>query len=132
MNIDGSSQVDFCILISNKFDRFANVQLSNGKFILNTLSAETSAFVELFDPAFVLKHSLEKILERRIRFQMLTDSKQLFDAVSHSTQTEKHLLIDIAASTLSFEKLEISDLGLVAGRDMLAGCFTKVMELFEN
>jgi hypothetical protein len=83
MNIDGSSQVGFCILISNKFDRFANVQLSNGKFILNTLSAETSAFVELFDPAFVLKHSLEKILERRIRLQMLTDSKQLFDAVSH-------------------------------------------------
>jgi hypothetical protein len=41
---------------------------------------------------------------------------------------EKCILIDIAASKQSFERHEISDLGLVAGRDMLADCFTKVME----
>jgi hypothetical protein len=41
---------------------------------------------------------------------------------------EKHILIDIAASKQSFERHEISDLGLVAGRDMLADYFTKVME----
>jgi hypothetical protein len=36
--------------------------------------------------------------------------------------------MDIAASKHSFERHEISDLGLVAGRDMLADCFTKAME----
>jgi hypothetical protein len=76
-----------------------------------------------------MKHSLEKLLKRQIRLQMLTDSKQLLDAISHSTQTkEKRLLIDIAASKQSFERHEISDLGLVAERDMLADCLTKVME----
>jgi hypothetical protein len=60
---------------------------------------------------------------------MRTDWKQLFDAISHSTQTkEKRILVDIAASKQSFERREISDLGLVAGRDKLADCFTKVME----
>jgi hypothetical protein len=93
------------------------------------MASEVCAFAEAFDAAFALKHSLEKLLKRQIRLQLLTHSKQLFDAISHSTQTkEKRILIDITSSKLSFERHEISDLGLVAGRDMLADCFTKVME----
>jgi hypothetical protein len=40
------------------------------------MEAETCAFAEAFDAAFVLKHSLEKLLKRQIRLQMLADSKQ--------------------------------------------------------
>jgi hypothetical protein len=132
MNVDGSSQIGYCILLMDKFDRFATIKFWSGKchrVTHSAMAAETCAFAEAFDAAFVLKHSLEKPLKRQIRLQMLTDSKQLFDAVSHSTQTkEKRILIDIAASKQSFERHEISDLGLVSGRDMLADCFTKVME----
>jgi hypothetical protein len=92
------------------------------------MAAETCAFAEAFDAAFVLKHGLEKLLKRQIRLQMLTDSKQLFDAILHSAQTKQNgVLIDIAASKQSFERHEISDLRFVAGRDVLADP-TKVME----
>jgi hypothetical protein len=37
-------------------------------------------------------------------------------------------MIDIAASKQSFERAEIYDLGLVATEDMLADCFTKVVD----
>jgi hypothetical protein len=132
MNIDGSSQIAYCILLMDKDDRFAIIKFRSGKchrVTHSAMAAETCAFAEAFDAAFVLKHSLEKLLKRQIRLQMLTDLKQLFDAMSHSTQTkEKRILIDIAASKQSFERHEISDLGLIAGREMLADCFTKVME----
>jgi hypothetical protein len=126
------SQVGCCILLMDKFERFAIIKFRSGKCLRVThsaMAAETCAFAEAFDAAFVLKHSLEKLLKRQIRLQLLTDSKQLFDAISHSTQTkEKRILIDIAALKQSFERHEISDLGLVAGRDLLADCFTKDME----
>jgi hypothetical protein len=116
----------------DKFDRFAIIKFRSGKcprVTHSAMEAETCVFAEAFDAAFVMQHSLEKLLKRQIRLRMLTDSKQLFDAISHSTQTkERRILIDIAASKQSFERHEISDLGLVAGRDMLADCFTKGME----
>jgi hypothetical protein len=131
-NVDGSSQIGYCILLMDKFDRFAIIKFRSGKchrVTHSAMAAETCAFIEVFDAAFVLKLSLGKLLKRQIRSQMLSDSKQLFDAISHSTQTkEKRILIDIAASKQSFERFEISDPGLVAGRDMLADCFKKVME----
>jgi hypothetical protein len=89
INVDGSSQIGYCILLMDKFDRFAVIKFRNGKCHRGTpsaMAAETCAFAEAFDAAFVLKHSLEKLLKRQIRLQKLTDSKQLFDAISHSTQ----------------------------------------------
>jgi hypothetical protein len=132
MNVDGSSQIGYCILLMDKDDRFAIIKFRSEKCHGVThpaMAAETCAFAEAFDAAFVSKHILEKLLKREIRLQMLTDSKQFFDAISHSTQTkEKRILIDIAASKQSFERHDISDLGLIAGCHMLADCFTKVME----
>jgi hypothetical protein len=102
MNVDGSSQIGYYILLMDKLDRFAIIKFRSGKchrVTHSAIAAETCAFAEAFDAAFVLKHSLEKLLKRQIRLQMLTDSKQLFDAILHSTQTkEKRILIDIAAS----------------------------------
>jgi hypothetical protein len=131
MNVDGSGQIGYCILLMDKFDRFAIIKFRNGKCHRGThsaMAAETCAFAEAFDAAFVLKHGLEKLLKRQIRLQMLTDSKQLFDAILYSAQMKENgVLIDIAASKQSFERHEISDLRLVAGRDVLAD-LTKVME----
>jgi hypothetical protein len=110
MNVDGSSQIDYCIVLMDKFDRFVIIKFRSGKchrVTHSAMAAEICAFAEAFDAAFVLKHSLEKLLKRQIRLQMHTDSK-LFNAISHSTQTkEKRILIDIAASQQSFERHEI-------------------------
>jgi hypothetical protein len=111
MNVDGSSHVGSRILLMDKFDRFAVFKFRSGKchrVTHSAMAAETCAFAEAFDTAFVLKYSLEKLLKRQIRLQMLTNSKQLFDAISHSTQAkEKRILIDIAASKHSFGRHEI-------------------------
>jgi hypothetical protein len=97
MNVDGSSQIGYCILLMDKFDRFAIIKFRSGKYHRLThsaMEAEIYAFAEAFDAAFVMKHSLEKLLMRQIRLQFLTDSKQLFDAISHSSQTKEKTCID--------------------------------------
>jgi hypothetical protein len=101
MNADGSSQIGYCILLMDKDDRFAIFKFRSGechRVTHSAMEAETCAFAEAFDAAFILKHCLEKLLKRQIRLQMLTNRKHLFDAISHSTQTkEKRILIDITA-----------------------------------
>jgi hypothetical protein len=97
MNVDGSSQIVYCILLMDKFDRFAIIKFRSEKchrVTHSAMAAETCAFAEASDAAFVLKHSLEKLVKRRTRLKMLTDSKQLFDAISHSTQNEGKAYLD--------------------------------------
>jgi hypothetical protein len=89
-----------------------------------TVAAENYALAQTFDATFVLKHSFEKPPKRQIRLQMMTGSKNHFDAISHSTQTkEKRISIDNAHSQKSFESRGISELGLVSEVDMIADCF---------
>jgi hypothetical protein len=92
MSVDSSSQIGYCVLLVDKFDRFAIIKFRSGtchRVTRSAMVAETCALAECFDAAFVLKHCLEMLLRRQIRLQMLTDSKQLFDAISHSTQTKE-------------------------------------------
>jgi hypothetical protein len=89
------------ILSINNFDRCSIIKIRSGKnhrMTHSAMAAVTCAFAEAFDVAFVLKYSLEELLKRQIQLQMLTDSKQMFAAVSLSTQAKaKRTLIDIAA-----------------------------------
>lgn len=131
-NSDGSSQLGFFLVLMDKYDRFAIISFRSGKCYRVThsaMAAETIAFAEGFDAAYSLQHALGKLLKRKIGIQMLTDSQQLFDAISKSTRTkEKRLMIDISAAKQSFERFEISDLGLVRTGNMLADCLTKIMQ----
>jgi hypothetical protein len=91
MNVDRSSQIGYCILSMDKFDRFAIIKFQSGKchrVTPSAMAAEACAFAEGFEAAFVLKHSFENLIKRHIRLQMLTDSKQLFDAISHIRKLE--------------------------------------------
>jgi hypothetical protein len=95
MTVDCSSQIGYCILLMDKFDGFAIVKFRSGtchRVMHSAMAAETCAFAEAFDAAFVLKHSHEKLLKRQIPLQMLTDSKQLLGAISHSTPTKEKLI----------------------------------------
>jgi Reverse transcriptase (RNA-dependent DNA polymerase) len=63
MIVDGSGQIGYCILLMDKFNRFAIIKFRSGKCHRVTHSAkaaETCAFAEAFDAAFVLKHSLAR------------------------------------------------------------------------
>lgn len=130
-NSDGTSQLGYFVLLMDKFNHVAFISFRSGKCYRVThsaMAAETIAFAEAFDAAFTTQHTLQKLLQRKVKLQMLTDSKQLFDAITRSTRTkERRLMIDIAAAKESFEKREISDLGLVSTQHMLADCLTKVM-----
>jgi hypothetical protein len=129
-NFDGSSQLGYVIVPMDETNRFNLVTFRSGqchRVTHSAMAAETCAFAECFDAAYVLNHDLETLLCRPIRLQMLTDSKQLFDCISHSSRAkERRIMIDVAAAKQAFERNEISDLGHVRGSDMLADCFTKV------
>jgi hypothetical protein len=64
MSVDRSSEIGCCILLMDKFDRFAIIKFRSGKchrVTHSSMAAETCAFAEAaeaFDAAFVLKHSL--------------------------------------------------------------------------
>jgi hypothetical protein len=76
-NVDGSSQIGYCIMLMDKFNRFAIIKFRSGKchrVTHSVMAAEIRAFAEVFDAAFVLKLSLEELLKRQIRSQMLSDS----------------------------------------------------------
>jgi hypothetical protein len=129
-NFDGSSQLGYVIVPMDETNRFNLVTFRSGqchRVTHSAMAAETCAFAECFDAAYVLNHDLETLLCRPIRLQMLTDSKQLFDCMSHSSRAkERRIMIDVAAAKQAFERNEISDLGHVRGSDTLADCFTKV------
>jgi hypothetical protein len=71
MNVDGSSQIGYCILSMGKVDRFAIIKFRSGKchrVTQSAMAAETCAFAEAFDAAFVLKRSLENLVHPALSY----------------------------------------------------------------
>lgn len=60
------------------------------------MGGEICAFVDSFDAAFGMAADLELVYGRKLRIDMLTDSKQLFDAMVKGKKTSKmRLMVDI-------------------------------------
>eukprot|EP00173_Palmaria_palmata_P000047 Plantae.Rhodophyta-Palmaria_palmata.ctg10239.p1 GENE.Plantae.Rhodophyta-Palmaria_palmata.ctg10239~~Plantae.Rhodophyta-Palmaria_palmata.ctg10239.p1 ORF type:complete len:245 (+),score=21.58 Plantae.Rhodophyta-Palmaria_palmata.ctg10239:319-1053(+) len=129
-NPDRSSQLGFCIFLMDNTGRFSLIKYWSSKcrrICQSAMAAEACAFADTFDAAYVLKHELDRLLGRDVSLQMLIDSKQVFEAISHSTRTkERRVMIDLAATKQAFERTEITDLGLVSGSSMMADAFTKI------
>lgn len=90
------------------------------------MAAESIAFADCLDAAISLRIEIERLLGRTVPLEMLTDSRQLFDAVCNSTRTkERRLMIDLAAAKESFWRKEITDLGFIRSADNLADPLTK-------
>lgn len=91
------------------------------------MAAETLAFTEAFDCAYLLKHDLQAILKRDLPLLMLTDSQQLFDVLTRSRYTsEKRLMVDISAAREAFEQSLISNVGLIRSEFNAADAMTKI------
>lgn len=128
-NDDLSSQLGFVVLLCDASDRCHILDFSSRKskrVVRSILGGEVYAFSDGFDGAFMLRHDLQVIYKKAIPLQMFTDSLQMFDVITKaSSTTERRLMIDIAATRESYNRQEISNVGLVSGEDNMADALTK-------
>ena len=128
-NVDGSSQMGHIVFLMDDSGACAPLIYKSRKcrrVVRSAMAAESIAFADCLDDAYTVKVELERMLGRSISLEMLTDSKQLFDAVCNSTRTkERRLMLDIDAAKQAFRRKEISDLGLIRSGENLADALTK-------
>lgn len=134
-NIDGSSQIGFCVVLMDKYGKFSLQKYRSTKrhrIWHSAMAAEACAFAEAYDASLVLRHELEVISKRKVPLKMIIETKQVFDATSYPTRTkERRVMNDLAADKKGFENREITDFGLATAENMLAdtlNTFTKIMK----
>jgi hypothetical protein len=63
------------------------------------MAAETLAFVDVFDEAFIIRNERSRILSKDIALLMMTDGRALFDVITRARYTtERRLIVDVAAA----------------------------------
>lgn len=102
-NDDSPYQLGYLIMIFDAMNRYYVLELATRKFqrvIRSIMAGEIYAFGEGFEKVFTIMFALQKIYQQAIPITMLTDSKQMFDAITKASHTtEKRLMIDITASS---------------------------------
>jgi hypothetical protein len=76
--------------------------------------------------AVMLKHDIERMLDRTIRIQVFTDSLSLFVITRSTTTSEKRLMIDIAAEKEAYKEGTLDTIGFIRTRFNPADAFTKI------
>lgn len=129
-NADLSSQLGFVILLCDASGRSHVLSYGSRKckrVVRSAMAAEVYALAAAMDEAFTLRYDLEMLYRRRVPLNLFTDSKQAFDVITRATHpTEKRLMIDIAALRESYNRHEISYLGLVTTENNMADAMTKL------
>jgi len=104
-----SPQLNFTALLFDRKDRchvltFAN---ENALSVVRSIkSGEVYAFADAFDEAYSLKHDVDRAYDKPLRLMMLTDSTQMFVAItSASHTTKKRLMIDVASERTRYPTL---------------------------
>ena len=116
-------------MLKDKNDRTALINFGSWKcqrVMRSVLGAEVYAFSHALDSVYLLAHDLSTILGRKIRTILFTDSKSLFDTITKlSSQSEKRILINIAATRESYNKKQISNVAHIPSKYNIADRFTK-------
>jgi transposase InsO family protein len=113
---DGEKNANILHWFSNKAKRITR----------SVAAAELYAMVQALDIAYVLAHTLERILHRKIDICAFTDSRILFNSITRLNSTaEKRLLIDLYALRESYDRRELSSITWVASEDNVADALTK-------
>lgn len=129
-NKDLSSQVGFVILLCDASDH--SHVLSYGsreskRAVRSAMAGEMYALTAALDEAFIVRYDLEELYHRHIPLSLFTDSKQAFDVITCATHpTEKRLLIGVAGLRESYNRREVSNLGLVTTENNMADAMTKL------
>ncbi len=114
-NNDLTSQLGFIVVLKDKYDNTSIIQYGSWKchrVTRSVLGAEIYAFSHCLDYVLALSNDLTKMLDRKVKTVMFTDSKCLFDTITKLTSvTEKRLLIDIAAIRVTYTLGDLSKRG---------------------
>jgi Reverse transcriptase (RNA-dependent DNA polymerase) len=129
-NEDLSSQLGYIIFLSDSTGACQPLYYSSHKskrVTRSVLGGEVMAFADGVDMAVMLKHDIERMLDRTIPIQVFTDSLSLFDVITRSTTTvEKRLMIDIAAAKEAYKEGTLDTIGFIRTRFNPADAFTKI------
>lgn len=78
----------------------------------SVLAGKPRIFVDSFDDSFSISHDLSKVIDRRIRLKLTTDSESPFKVlVQVSSKTEKGLMIDLQAFRKAYQEWSIDKVG---------------------
>lgn len=84
--------------------------------------------MRVFDLAFIVSHTLSKLLGRRSPLFFFIDSYSLFQTITtESSIREKRLFIDLAIPRQAFYGKSVDNIGFVRSEYNLADCLTKEM-----
>ena len=129
-NDDLSSQIGYIVFLSDNNENCSFLTYSpykSERVCRSTMAAETMAFADAFDSAFILRHDLERAIGRKIPLLMLTDSQALFDVLTRAKYTsEKRLMIDIEVARNAYAKKEIDNIALIESQYNPAYAMTKI------
>lgn len=121
----------FYVFIMDKHDNFAFVKYRLAichQVCHSAMTAETCAFADGFDAAYMLKHDLEKILQQPMPVQMQRDSKKFVRchiAVDSDRGAEGH--VPPLCGQAGLRAPRDVRLGLFAGDNVISGAFTNIM-----
>ena len=125
---DGSSQCGFIVFILSEGGRVAPMIWNSKKIhrvAKSTLVAETLAFIECAEAAFLLQMQIKEVFKVSLDVECRTDNKSLFDTVqSKKVITDRRLRVDIALLRQMVRNKEIS-IEWVNHKNQLADAFTK-------
>jgi hypothetical protein len=126
--VDNRSQLGYVILLSDASNRCSLIHYSSHKstrVTRSSMAAETLAFSNAFDNAFIIKQDIERMIGP-VHLLMLTDSKALFDILTRTRYTtERRLMVDIAAARDAYHERIISNIGLIRSEFNIADGLTK-------
>ena len=89
----------------------------------SVLVAEIHAFAACLDFYIALRNDLHSIVSQRLKIEIFTDSKSLFDNITKlTTLPEKRLLFDISAIRKSYRAGDLNDVAHFSSEYNLAYC----------
>jgi hypothetical protein len=129
-NDDLSSQLGYTIFLSDSTGACQPLYYSSHKskrVTRSVLGGEVMTFSDGVDMAVMLKHDVERMLDRTIPIQEFTDSLSLFNFSTCSTTTvEKRLMIHLAAAKEAYKEGTLDTIGFIRTRFNPADAFTKI------
>lgn len=98
------------------------------KITRSAMTGEVIAFSDMYDYSIALLQDLAKLMGVSIAFQLLTDSKSLFEVIWKGARTsEKCLMLDISAAPEGFRDKIISGIGIIRSSMNVADGLTKII-----
>lgn len=128
-NKDLTSQLGFIMMLMDK-ELNGNIIHYGGmksKSVTRiALAAELFALTYVFDVCSTICLSLNNMFEKKLDFDIYTDSRSLFDCITNINRTtEKRLLIDLCILQESYERREISEVFWIPTNQNPADTLTK-------